>query len=279
MRRSSAGVSPVRMAVADFGGLRATARALDGRQLGDGRKRPLQVCGPHRRPRAFRGDTYSTRTPRTHFSPASATRAFSPMSASIAPQKRRQRLCPKPVRRYHERILAPSDSLPRLALHRRGRPEGIGEPAVHRNWENSSRPFSSKPSTAPSQHLCPRRLFPCIQRRTHRSPCSSKAPSIDFSASLRAVQLLVGGRARLALGPQALKSHAHRLLLCQQSGQHRLEPREALAIVHSHSPSTHAKLRRHRQRRDLCRRAIANSRSASCPSYPPAYPCARSSAV
>ncbi len=115
---------------ADFGGLRATARALDGRQLGDSRKRPLQVA-IHIGAESLQG---------RHVQHAHAT---NPLLARFSdpsllahervdrPQKRRQRLA-RARRRYHERILAPSDSLPCLSLHRRGRPEGIGEPAVHR---------------------------------------------------------------------------------------------------------------------------------------------------
>ena len=95
LRRSSAGVSPVRMAVRISGAF-APRRALSTAASSE-----IAESGPCKlrstsAPRAFRGDTYSTRTPRTHFSPASATRAFSPMSASIA-HRNAANVLPEPV--------------------------------------------------------------------------------------------------------------------------------------------------------------------------------------
>ena len=115
---------------ADFGGFRATARALDGRQLGDGRKRPLQVA-VHIGAESLQGRYVQ------HAHAANPLLACFSDPSLLAhervdrPQERRQRLA-RARRRYHERVLAPRDGLPRLALHRRGRPEGIGEPVAHR---------------------------------------------------------------------------------------------------------------------------------------------------
>ncbi len=47
-------------------------------------------------PRAFSGDTYSTRTPRGHFSPRAAAAAFWPMSPSMA-HRNAASVLPEPV--------------------------------------------------------------------------------------------------------------------------------------------------------------------------------------
>ena len=108
------------------------------------------------------------------------------MSVSIA-HRNAANVLPEPVGAIDERILAPSDSLPCLGLHRRGRPEGIGEPMAHRSGKQlKAASFQACGALALGIYACDGSPPPA-QRRTHRSPCSSKAPSIDFSASLRAV--------------------------------------------------------------------------------------------
>ncbi len=171
LRRSSAVVSPVRMAVRTSGTSSPAAAAAA----------PMPASGPRRlrstsAPSALSGDTYSTRTPLAQRSPASWAAAFSAMSRSMAKRKAASVL-PEPVGAMTSALS------PRAMACHASACTGVGASKARANHsrtgaENSIR--ASPPAAGPPA-FAPR--FP-IGRLPRRPPSPARARRPDSSPSI-----------------------------------------------------------------------------------------------